>query len=629
MFLQSVGANMDIEPEAEVGTREDVEGLSIQATAGRSAVLSGVRSSVRVLLNIQTPEGDAAVLAARRPPLHVACVLDRSYSMDGQKLRYAKKACTKLVKHLESGRDSLHFITYGDHARVVFQNGDLSEAGKLALRSEIESVRVSGSTNLFAGLESAVGLLKSSSNDGKVDNDGGALRRIFLFSDGNVNRGVTDRTAILESVRAWASEGIEISTFGIGADFDEVLMRKIAEDGKGRYAYLATAEDIPKLVSKSIHDLLDIYASDAVLDIRGESFSTVTRIYGAESDEVETGDPLNPTGATPGVLHLGDLHYSNQRRVLFELDVAPPGSASESFDAAEWTISLQRNGTSAQYSGRVSISPTRDRAALGTEAVPVAAAFAIQRSAELDRQVALHLANGARDKAREVKEQQISLLQATLRQVQEASDTNEADVLERVLERAQRVAEQLQDLREEDNSDIVRRHCVQEMELCRAMSVAGFRSGCDSDCSDSGDIANLNDVQSPPSSPRSVRSSEGSIIGSPRPALTHDLARVFSDRESDGSLSPPNSPRAPRSPTCSPPSVPGEGISPRVRSRSPTGHLSGVRRSQSPPGIQSRTSSESTRSSNEARGETGKPQKAAGSFFKKMFQSVFAKPSSA
>merc|ERR1711977_392792 len=153
-----------------------------------------------------------------------------------------------------------------------------------------------------------------------------------------------------------------------------------------------------------------------------------------------------------GFLHLGDLHYSNQRRVLFELDVAPPGSSGAAFDAAEWTLTLQRNGTSAQYAGRVSICPTRDRAALGPEAIPVAAAFAIQRSAELDRQVASHLANRARDQAREIKEQQISLLKSTLRKAQEASETSEAEVLERVLERAQRVAEQLQDLREDENS---------------------------------------------------------------------------------------------------------------------------------------------------------------------------------
>merc|ERR1711904_24104 len=101
----------------------------------------------------------------------------------------------------------------------------------------------------------------------------------------------------------------------------------------------------------------------------------------------------------------------------------------------------------------------------------------------------------------------MSLLQSSLKAAQDAAATHEAEVLERVLERAQRAADQLQDLGDDGDSDVVRRHCVHEVGLCRAMSVAGWRSGCDSDDEDH-DIANLDDVNfTPPSSPP----------GSPRP----------------------------------------------------------------------------------------------------------------
>jgi len=54
------------------------------------------------------------------------------------------------------------------------------------------------------------------------------------------------------------------------------------------------------------------------------------------------------------------------------------------------------------------------------------------------------------------------------------------------------------------------------------MSVGGFRSPCNSDVSNDGDIANLNDVQSPPGSPRSACSLGcNSRAGSPIPARTH------------------------------------------------------------------------------------------------------------
>merc|ERR1719262_280990 len=124
---------MNPEPEAEVGTRDEAEGFQVEAVAGRDHVLCGVRGSVRVLFRIQTPANNSAA-ALQRPPLRVACVLDNSGSMSGQKLTYAKRAVMKLVKHLDA-RDELPFVVYNSSARVLFENGDLSEDGKDALRA--------------------------------------------------------------------------------------------------------------------------------------------------------------------------------------------------------------------------------------------------------------------------------------------------------------------------------------------------------------------------------------------------------------------------------------------------------------------------------------------------------------
>lgn len=128
-------------------------------------------------------------------------------------------------------------------------------------------MRPGGATNLFGGLEAAAALLS----------DPGQLRRIVLFSDGRVNSGLTDQGQICARVAAWAEQGITTTTFGIGADFDEPLMRGIAEAGKGRYTFLATAPDIPRLVSKSIHDLLKLYGLQAKVDATCKALNCVPR----------------------------------------------------------------------------------------------------------------------------------------------------------------------------------------------------------------------------------------------------------------------------------------------------------------------------------------------------------------
>ncbi len=46
--------------------------------------------------------------------------------------------------------------------------------------------------------------------------------------------------------------GINITTFGIGGDFDEVVMKGIAEYGSGDYFFIRTPEDILTQVSKGL-----------------------------------------------------------------------------------------------------------------------------------------------------------------------------------------------------------------------------------------------------------------------------------------------------------------------------------------------------------------------------------------
>ena len=178
------------------------------------------------------------------------------------------------------------------------------------LKTRNAEVRPGGSTNLFGGLESAAELLqRESQTDGGTQADA-AVKRIFLFSDGCVNTGLTDKPEICRRVAALSDAGITTTTFGIGADFDEPLMRGIAEAGKGRYTFLATAPDIPRLVSKSIHDLLKLYGCDAVLDVRGGAHTVVDKVYGSEADD----EDVNAAAST-GLLHLGDLHAENERMV--------------------------------------------------------------------------------------------------------------------------------------------------------------------------------------------------------------------------------------------------------------------------------------------------------------------------
>eukprot|EP00929_Paragymnodinium_shiwhaense_P058400 TRINITY_DN29242_c0_g1_i1.p1 TRINITY_DN29242_c0_g1~~TRINITY_DN29242_c0_g1_i1.p1 ORF type:complete len:550 (+),score=95.39 TRINITY_DN29242_c0_g1_i1:96-1745(+) len=545
-----------MEPEAEVLPRSEVEELKIEAAPGRRRVLSGAKNSVQLAIRVTTPPQAAAQEEEVRRPLHVACVLDCSGSMQGQRLAYGKKAVLKLVKHLHPC-DTLHFVTYDTSARVVFKNGDLSEIGKEVLREHINAVRVGGQTNLCAGLELAVSLLEESA--GAVSGTGlPPMQRVFLFSDGLVNCGVTDPQQIQRKVATWAAAGITTGSFGIGADFDEPLMRGIASAGQGRYQFLGTAQDIPKLVSKSIHDLIDIYASEAVLDLRGCEHTVVSRVYGGGDDDGEA----YGASTIPGLLRLGDIHSDNLRLVLVELEVAPPGGGAidapdSQFCAAEWVLTCQRRGAPVSLSGNVQLQATRDRADLGPLSPMVQIAFAMRQATDLEREVAEHLSRRERPKAREVKSRQLALLEDALaagqNQGQDASAydlSKELELLTAVLERARQVAIRLED--DQEDEELMARQCWQDRDDMSAASLCDLRERCNSsEASDPMDVANLQDFD------------DNLSLNSPRSNLS-----VLSPRSSSGSATPPASPQR----TSTPPPPAGGGTA-----RRPAGLLGRLR----------------------------------------------------
>ena len=89
----------------------------------------------------------------------------------------------------------------------MFKDGDLSEAGKPGLVDAVKKVRYGTATNLHGGLEEGVRLLRGDGGgdgdgDGKEGDGGGGgpggrtIKRVFLFSDGVVNEGITDPSEV-------------------------------------------------------------------------------------------------------------------------------------------------------------------------------------------------------------------------------------------------------------------------------------------------------------------------------------------------------------------------------------------------------------------------------------------------
>ena len=127
----------------------------------------------------------------------------------------------------------------------------------------IDRLQPGGSTNLHGGL-----MLGFQEVDRHFD-----IRRnnrVILLTDGIANVGVTDAEQITADARAYNDRGIYLSTVGLGRDFNDALLSRLALQGQGAYHFIDSAEEMDKVFRKDVLGLMQKVASDVSLILRPE-----------------------------------------------------------------------------------------------------------------------------------------------------------------------------------------------------------------------------------------------------------------------------------------------------------------------------------------------------------------------
>lgn len=92
------------------------------------ALIPAHSASVRHL-TIQITAPPRKTTAASRQPVNVALVLDRSGSMDGEKIVMARQAVAHAIKLLEK-RDRLAVVVYDDRIETILEGTPASAEGR-------------------------------------------------------------------------------------------------------------------------------------------------------------------------------------------------------------------------------------------------------------------------------------------------------------------------------------------------------------------------------------------------------------------------------------------------------------------------------------------------------------------
>jgi Ca-activated chloride channel homolog len=243
----------------------------------RPAVASDRPSRLDLLLTITPPALDVDPHRQQRPPLNLALVIDRSGSMSGTKLSYARKAARFLAGELTS-RDRLAIVTFDDEVKVVVPSTPVVDPQPFI--AAINTIHSGSCTALFDGwLAGATQVAEYL--------DPTQMNRVLLLSDGQANEGLTDQEQIATKVAGLTQRGISTSAFGLGSGFDEDLMGAMAAAGDGTLAHIETPSQLADLYASELQGLATTFGRRVSIGLRGK--------HGAEV--VDLLNDLKPTGS--------------------------------------------------------------------------------------------------------------------------------------------------------------------------------------------------------------------------------------------------------------------------------------------------------------------------------------------
>lgn len=198
--------------------------------------------------------------AQPRLPINVGLVLDRSGSMEGEnKFPLAVQAVEQALRLLQP-QDRFTLIVYDDVVDTIMSNALATPDAKRVAMLRLGEIAPRGGTDLYAGwMTAATQMLEQLSRDN--------VNRVLLLTDGLANAGMTEPSGLVTAAEALRGHGIATTTFGVGDDFDERLLRDIAHNGGGQFYFVDAPAQIPEMVTSELGEALDVVRRRAALQI--------------------------------------------------------------------------------------------------------------------------------------------------------------------------------------------------------------------------------------------------------------------------------------------------------------------------------------------------------------------------
>jgi Ca-activated chloride channel homolog len=304
--------------------------LNIRCVMSKDALtVTGVEQAVYALVDIKAVSGGKP----RVMPANFGLVLDRSGSMDGEKMENLKEAAGYVVDHLNEN-DLVSVTVFDDQVETIIPNQPLKDREEI--KSRLGLVIPRGGTQISDGLK--VGLAEAGKGFSKD-----RVNRILLLTDGQT---WDDEAACLTLADEAGRKGIAVTSIGIGEDWNEKLLLQLAERSHGNSHWIRNPIAILDAFRQEVEGIQSVAATNLSVTARMSPGVTPVKVY--------TTMPMISDASTKAVdgqdimADLGSLDRRRGQAMLIEARVPPQTAGKFRLGQVEVAYDVPSRGITGQ-----------------------------------------------------------------------------------------------------------------------------------------------------------------------------------------------------------------------------------------------------------------------------------------
>jgi len=242
------------------------------------------------------------------PPMNLCFVIDKSGSMASQdKMGWVREAFYVFIERVRD-KDYVALVVFDSDSQVLFPSTQMSTRQKrTAFREAVEKIEPGGGTNLIAGLKLGYQQVLSNFRSEYTN-------RVLFLTDG-----VGESEGILEMAETYKQMEINVSTVGVGKDFDTNLMVDLARTGGGSSRFISDRNEMEKTFGSELDRMLVPVARNLDMKLEVPPDIEILQTWGYQ----------NRIEGNTALYTLATLHHRDYETILVRLRIKPQNIAEE------------------------------------------------------------------------------------------------------------------------------------------------------------------------------------------------------------------------------------------------------------------------------------------------------------